>query len=90
MNNPMDDNPQAALAARRAIQAILDADHRDARLQAARRHEDELIAGADQFVLTIGGFLRRLRKTGSPETRPPPLHRAESHTPEAESRRDAA
>lgn len=90
MSNPMHDNPQAALAARRTIQATLDADHRDARLQAARRHEDQLIAGADQFVLTIGGFLRRLRKTGNPASRPTPLHRAGLHAAEAESQRDAA
>jgi hypothetical protein len=63
----------AALTARRAIQATLNADRRSARLQAARRHEDELFAGAERLTLTIGGFLRRLRKSEMESTCPTPL-----------------
>lgn len=94
MNTPSHDDPMAALAARRAKQAILDADHRGARLQAARRYEDDLFAGADRLVLNIGGFLRRLRKSEGKSDRPPRLHRAEHNTlpthPSTHDERDAA
>ena len=73
MNGLMNSNDLVTLAARRAMQATLDADRRSARLQAARRHEDDLFAGADQLVLSIGGFLRRLRKSDTGSARPTPL-----------------
>ncbi|HEY8600396.1 MAG TPA: hypothetical protein VIL85_18310 [Thermomicrobiales bacterium] len=90
MSTPTHDDPLAALAARRAKQAILDADHRGARLQAARRHEDELFAGADRLVLNIGGFLRRLRKSEGELDRPAQLHRSERNASSAHDERDAA
>jgi hypothetical protein len=94
MSTKMYDDPMAALAARRAKQAILDADHRGARLQAARRHEDDLFAGADRLVLNIGDFIRRLRKSEGASDRPAQLHRPERNTSPgrtpAHDERDAA
>lgn len=94
MSTKIYDDPMAALAARRVKQAILDADHRGARLQAARRHEDDLFAGADRLVLNIGGFLRRLRKSEGESDRPAQLHRPERNTssvrPPTHDERDAA
>lgn len=78
------------LAARRAIQATLNADRRSARLQAARRHEDELFAGADRLALSIGGFLRRLRKSEGESTGPTPLQLPERQRKAERSDRDAA
>ena len=94
MSTVRHDDTMAALATRRAKQAILDADHREARLQAARRHEDDLFAGADRLVLHIGGFLRRLRKSEGATDRPAQLHRPERNNlpahPSAHDERDAA
>lgn len=94
MSTPTHDDPTVALAARRAKQTILDAGHRGARLQAARRHEDDLFAGADRLVLNIGGFLRRLRKSEGASDRPAQLHRSERNIPpahpSADDERDAA
>lgn len=90
MSTMTHDDTMATLAARRTKQAILDADHRGARLQAARRHEDDLFAGADRLVLNIGGFLRRLRKSEGVSDRPAQLHRPERNAVSAHDERDAA
>ena len=88
MSTMQHDDTMAVLAARRTKQAILDADHRGARLQAARRHEDDLFAGADRLVFNIGGFLRRLRKSEGEPDRPAQLHRPERNTPSEHPSRD--
>lgn len=90
MNGLMTPDGIATLAARRAMQATLDADRRSARLQAARRHEDELFAGADRLALSIGGFLRRLRKSEMGSTGPTPLQLPERQRAAARAGRDAA
>ncbi len=90
MSTMQHDDTMAVLAARRTKQAILDADHRGSRLQAARRHEDDLFAGADRLVLNIGGFLRRLRKSEGVSDRPAQIHRSERNTSPAHDERDAA
>ncbi len=92
--NTQNEDMKAMLAARRAKQTILDADRRGARLQAARRHEDDLLAGADRLVLNIGGFLRRLRKSEGAPDRPTQLHQSERNSspahPSVHDERDAA
>lgn len=90
MNGMVTPDAMATLTARRAIQATLNADRRSARLQAARRHEDDLFAGAERFTLTIGGFLRRLRKSEMGSTRPTPLQLPERTHEAARADRDAA
>lgn len=90
MNGLITPDTSATLAARRAMQATLDADRRSVRLQAARRHEDELFAGADRLTLTIGGFLRRLRKSESGSACPTPLQLPERPSKAGFASRDAA
>ena len=90
MNGAMTPDAMATLTARRAIQATLNADRRSARLQAARRHEDELFAGAERLTLTIGGFLRRLRKSELGSACPTPLQLPERAREAERADRDAA
>ena len=90
MSTRTHNDTMATLAARRTKQAILDADHRGARLQAARRHEEDLFAGADRLVLNVGGFLRRLRKSEGVSVRPAQLHQPERNASPAHDERDAA
>ncbi len=73
MNDNAERKQRAIINEQRRQQAIMDAAHRTARLQAARRHEEGLFAGAEQFVLTIDGFFRRLRKTTPTPASPIPL-----------------
>jgi hypothetical protein len=83
-----DSEALAALAAHRDAQATLDARRRAERLDAARRHEEALLAGADRLTGRMGELLRRLKTTDA-HAGPTALRQA-SRVEDTPPRRDAA
>lgn len=85
-----DDNELAALAARRAALATMDAHRRATRLTEARQREDALFAEVDRLVIHMGSLLRRFKKSDTDHKRPTALRQPGRVADEITARRDAA
>lgn len=87
MQLPSHDRELAALAAHRATQRTLDEHHRARRLATARQHEEELFAGADRLLTSVGTLWRKIAGA-EPHQEPPVALRQRGQ--EGREGRDAA